>query len=94
MQKTYLFEQRRRVPADEPCRADCPAGDCAGCAFPPPAPRARCVPYACPQVDRCERACMHPWDGVPDIDASVALVDGMCAIFLDTRGTALLARHA
>ncbi len=22
----------------EPCRADCPAGDCAGCAFPPPAP--------------------------------------------------------
>lgn len=102
---------------ESPCRTDCPAGDCAGCAFPPPrsrcaretcatqaprarqvdappAPRARCVPCACPQADRCERACMHPWDGVPDIDASVALVDGMCPSFLDTRGAALLARHA
>jgi hypothetical protein len=70
-----------------PCRSDCPAGDCAGCGL-PPAPRARCVPCACPQADRCERACMHPWDGIPDIDASVALVDGMCPLFVDRKWSA------
>lgn len=82
------------MPADLPCRSDCPSGDCAGCAFPPPAPRARCVPCTCPQVDRCERACMAPRAGVPDIDASRALIDGWCSIFIDTRGAALLARAA
>lgn len=87
---------------EAPCRADCPSGDCAGCAFPParpravdapPAPRARCMPCACLQANRCERHCMHPWDGVPDIDAGAALVDGWCPLFLDTRGAALLARR-
>lgn len=76
----------------DPCRADYPAGDCAGCAFPLPAPRARCVPDICLQADRCARACMVPFRGVPDIDASHALVDGWCSIFVDTRGAALLAR--
>ncbi len=66
-----------------PCHSDCPAGDCAGCAFPPG--RARCVPAACPQSDNCERACMAPNRGVPDIDASHALIDGWCSLYLDNR---------
>lgn len=78
---------------EAPCRADCSAGDCAGCVF-PPTPRARCVPGACPQVDRCERACMAPLDGVQDIDASCSFVNGWCPMYVDTRGAALLARAA
>lgn len=37
---------------------------------------------------------MAPRAGVPDIDASRALIDGWCSIFIDTRGAALLARAA
>ncbi len=74
-----------------PCRSDCPAGDCAGCAFPPAAPRARCVPRSCPQAEHCARAAQAPSAGTPDIDASRALCGGgWCPLFVDRRGAALL----
>lgn len=37
-----------------PCRSDCPAGDCAGCAFPPPQ-HASCMGGWCSRRDRCAR---------------------------------------
>lgn len=73
-----------------PCRSSCPAGDCAGCAF-PPAPRTRCVPeHGCVQRDRCQLAAIEPGPGVHTIDASGCLSGGpFCTLFLDRRAAAL-----
>lgn len=68
-----------------PCRSDCPAGDCAGCAFPP----AACRPsQACPQASRCARHAM-PREGDSVIDATVLRVGKFCPLFLDVRLAAL-----
>lgn len=74
-----------------PCRSDCPAGDCAGCVFPWPKTTARCVPTRCPQSDRCHRAAIAPGGDVVEIDATCAQVAGEpCPMFIDRRGAALL----
>lgn len=75
----------------EPCRSDCPAGDCAGCAFPPTI--ARCKPSTpCAQAERCARR--DP--GLCDRKAKT--IDGtllrhacgaFCPLFVDRRGAML-----
>lgn len=75
----------------EPCTSACPAGDCAGCVFPPRL--VRCLPRtACPQADRCAHA------DVDRCDPSQAAVDGTvlhhslgawCPLFVDRRGAML-----
>lgn len=75
----------------EPCRSDCPSGDCAGCAFPPRL--APCSPSGdCLQAYRCART------DATRCDAHEHIVDGMalrhssgswCPIFVDARGALL-----
>jgi hypothetical protein len=71
-----------------PCRSDCPQGDCANCVdF---GARARCEPAArrCPQVGACARACEPT--GARVIDASISLKRlRWCPLFVDRRGAAL-----
>lgn len=73
-----------------PCSSECPAGDCAGCVFPP---RAQCVPeHPCSQAHVCARAdarCCDP--ARSPIDASGLRHSGgsWCPLFIDTRGIAL-----
>ncbi len=79
-----------------PCHSECPAGDCAGCAFPPS--RALCVPSACcHQAPDCARhfaslcsATEQPVDGSVLRHSSGA----WCPMFVDARGAALHARAA
>jgi hypothetical protein len=75
---------------DNPCRSDCPAGDCAGCVFPWPTARSRCTPTRCPQASTCARAGMAPAIDVLEIDASRQLAGQPCWLFIDARGMALL----
>jgi hypothetical protein len=75
---------------DNPCRSDCPQGDCAGCVFPWPTARSRCVPTACPQAGQCLRAAMPEAVDVLELDASRQLRGQPCWLFIDSRGAALL----
>lgn len=76
-----------------PCRSDCPAGDCAGCAF--PARMAECRPSGfCGQARACARRqaslCSpeeQPVDGTVLRHSSGA----WCPIFVDARGALLAA---
>lgn len=74
-----------------PCRSDCPAGDCAGCAFPPT--RAQCVPERpCRQQGACLRRDASRCDPEQSpIDASWLRHSGgvWCPMFIDARGSAL-----
>ncbi len=73
-----------------PCRSDCPAGDCAGCAFPP---RAQCIPERpCRQAAGCARCDPERCDPrQPPIDASWLKHSAgrWCPMFVDARGAAL-----
>jgi hypothetical protein len=73
-----------------PCRSDCPAGDCAGCAFPQ---RAQCIPEGpCRQALDCARfnpmLCSpreQPIDGT-----KLKHCNGRwCPMFVDARGVTL-----
>lgn len=73
---------------NEPCSPRCPAGDCAGCAFPPLL--ARCIPVlACPQVERCARRDPRLSDCGRAIDATALHVGKFCPLFVDARGALL-----
>lgn len=70
-----------------PCRSDCPAGACAGCAFPP-----RCEPSRpCPQHDVCSRP--RELDARIVIDGTIVWLaprnGGWCPLFVDARAAAL-----
>lgn len=71
----------------EPCRSDCPAGDCAGCAFPPRL--ARCSPRStCPQADRCARtdaSRCDPHEHVVDGTVLHHRTGVWCPMFVDAR---------
>ena len=72
----------------EPCRSDCPAGDCAGCAF--PSMLVRCVPaVTCPQGERCARRDPKLSSRARAIDASALHVGKFCPMFIDRRGVML-----
>lgn len=70
----------------QPCRSDCPSGDCAGCAF-PPTTRTRCEPSKpCPQAETCALCqrldrCSATIDGTVTWPAD----EGRCALFVDVR---------
>lgn len=78
----------------EPCTPHCPAGDCAGCSFPPNL--AHCSPSSvCPQADRCS----HTVAAL--CDSAQAVVDGTvlrhsegtwCPMFVDSRSASLRTR--
>jgi hypothetical protein len=71
-----------------PCRSDCPAGDCAGCAF--PVGMARCEPSApCVQARACARWTTRGDPGQV-IDGTVLRVGRFCPLFVDARATPLL----
>lgn len=78
------------------CRSDCPHGDCANCdGLAPARPVARCVPADCAQRAACARAAVKPDGHTQDFDASrCKTADGWCPLFVDARGTALLAEAA
>jgi hypothetical protein len=73
-----------------PCRSDCPAGNCAGCAFPP---RAQCVPaQPCRQSAACARHDARRCDPREQpIDASLLrhTAGAWCPMFVDARGAML-----
>lgn len=70
----------------EPCTPHCPAGDCAGCAF--PVALSACRPSRdCVQSHRCERALMSRGEVV--IDATALKVGRFCPLFVDARGAML-----
>lgn len=77
-----------------PCRSDCPAGDCAGCMFPPITTRCEPSRYCaqaigcalCQRLERCESII----DGTVGWPAD----EGRCAMFIDVRGLALRAAAA
>lgn len=73
-----------------PCRSDCPAGDCAGCAFPPRV--ARCRPSVpCEQAEHCAHRDAALSDRRATIDGTV-LKHGngvWCPLFVDARGAML-----
>jgi len=73
-----------------PCRSDCPAGDCAGCAFPT---RAQCDPSVyCDQHYRCARrvtSLCSPTEQHVDGMALRNPSGGWCPIFVDTRSALL-----
>lgn len=75
----------------EPCHSACPAGDCAGCAFPPHL--ARCNPRStCPQAAQCQRSQPALCDPAqPVVDGTVLHhTEGVwCPMFVDMRGAAL-----
>lgn len=65
----------------EPCRSDCPARDCAGCAFPPTScmggwcsVRQQCARYLQPSLIAEERLCPS-WNHIEFIDARDALLE-------------------
>lgn len=85
--------------SEQPCRADCPAGDCAGCVFPSPTPlRARCVPTThCHQEHDCARRFESLCSTVEQpVDCSMLRhsAGAWCPMFVDARGAALLAEAA
>lgn len=79
-----------------PCRSECPAGDCAGCAFPPR--RALCVPTAgCLQEGDCARHVASLCSATErPVDCSVLrhATGAWCPMFVDVRGAALLVEAA
>lgn len=80
-----------------PCRSDCPAGDCAGCAFPPPL-RALCVPTGrCHQQGDCARhfaSMCSPTEQPVDCSVLRHSSGAWCPMFVDVRGRTLLAEAA
>lgn len=73
-----------------PCRSDCPAGDCAGCFGLQQRIVNRCVPADCEQRQRCARADVPSGLYGRDFDASGCKTpSGWCPMFIDKRGLAL-----
>jgi hypothetical protein len=75
----------------EPCRPSCPAGDCAGCAFPPA--RAMCDPSSyCSQHRDCARRVTSLCSATEQhVDGTVLRhpSGAWCPIFIDSRTAAL-----
>lgn len=76
------------------CRSDCPAGDCAGCAFPSAPPvRARCVPSGiCHQELDCARrleTLCSPTEQSIDCSVLRHSAGAWCPMFIDARARGL-----
>lgn len=71
-----------------PCRSDCPAGDCAGCAF--PAGMAECRPsVSCVQARACARrqaSLCSPLEQPVDGTVLKHSSGVWCPMFVDARG--------
>ena len=74
-----------------PCRSDCPAGDCAGCAF--PRVMARCEPSSpCDQAQACARSkASRCSETEQPVDCTVLRhsLGAWCPMFVDVRGAQL-----
>ena len=81
----------------KPCRSDCPQGDCANCVGFADQQPDRCEPKNCDQSCRCLRSKLPARWVLGErvvIDASAARkAIGFCPMFVDVRGSALLASN-